>query len=145
MVTADGVSDHSSESGLASPKPGHLKSFKGWGLAVDQPESCSGQSTNQSSSLSESDEWCPWGHTNPNSWCPNSLTAPSCDEHTDTDSFGHSLQKWTSDDVSDDVSGEVANDVTRAKKVSDFTFDPIPSLDIGQGIWSNANSAASGW
>jgi len=125
------VSDQSSESGLASPKHA-LKSFKGWNLTVGQESS---ESTNQSS-VSENDEWCPWGNT-------AAFVPPSSDDTTDTDSVAHSLAKWTSQEEDD-----VSNDVSKSKKssvLSDFTFDPIPSLDIGQGIWSNSNSATSGW
>jgi hypothetical protein len=119
----DTLSDHSSESGLCSPKPANcdvkpIKQFKGWNLTPEtkhvqmKDDGHDGQNDHNAG-------WCPWSTTN----------------------FG------VEDDEDDQSSLENMPRANPPSQISpvDFTFDPIPSLAIGQGIWSNVTNSESGW
>ena len=102
----DTLSDHSSESGLCSPKPANcdqigkpMKQFKGWNLTTEQEDP---QATIQPTK--DNGGWCPWSTTN----------------------FGVG-------DDEDDAWVETDPVIPPMNTPVDLTFDPIPSLAIGQG------------
>lgn len=130
----DIMSDNSSESGLSSPKPANCepiknitKQFKGWNLNTESTDQISKH--NFDSIQNDSSGWCPWSTTN----YTQSGVAPSTElgmlVRDDED-------EWTNDDDTDKP---------RLQTPIDFTFDPIPSLAIGAGIWSTTTGGESGW
>lgn len=115
----DCLSDNSSESGMSSPKPAANK-FKGWNLTTETGNGDNGQRGDNATG----EGWCPW-----------STTAFVSEMSNDN---GGEEDEWISRD-------ELEPNPNRPK--IDFNFEPLPSLAIGRGIWSNSasKSAESGW
>jgi len=131
-------SDNSSESGLSSPKPANCsvtpikhvtKQFKGWNLNTETTDQISKH--NYSNIQNDASGWCPWSTTN--------FSPAGADVGPDALELLRELRdeddEWTNDD----------EEKPRLQTPIDFTFDPIPSLAIGAGIWSTTTAGESGW
>jgi hypothetical protein len=120
----DNNSIHSSESGLSSPKPANcesekpMKQFKGWNLTLEPNHDFDKVITRNDDQ--DSNQWCPWSTSN---------FAPTLNEEIDEET------EWR------------ALNAAKPPKISEsFSYEPLPSLGMGQGIWSMAGKEGqAGW